>query len=204
MIEEGVTDNFPFTSQTFKNLRNIPKRMAVRMTVPEGLKFLEQARHKKRDFAIMMTFLNTGIRESELFNLKKSDYGNNKLRLIGKGDKERIVSVNHMTQTAINNYLAQRTDHKEWLFISNKKGKYSPSGLYTLVKTIAKKAGIEKNITPHTLRHTFASMMKSQGRDAYEIMQILGHNDIRTTMIYLGTLEDDRVEAILEESAFNV
>ena len=200
----GATDIFPFTNEMFKELRAMPKRLSERMTIPEGLGFLEEAKKKTKNYAIMMTFLNTGIRETELFNLERKDFSNGKLKIIGKGNKERIIPVNQATKNAIEVYLADRKDNEKWLFLSNFGKRYSASAMLNLVKRIAERAGIEKNITPHKLRHTFAAMMKSQGRDAYEIMQILGHNDIRTTMIYLGKLDDDRTEAILEESAFNV
>ena len=72
-----------------------------------------------------------------------------------------------------------------------------------LVERITKRAGIDKKITPHTLRHTFASQMKSQGVDVYDLMELMGHTSIRTTANYIGTLVDDRKKDLVAQSAFN-
>jgi integrase/recombinase XerD len=195
-------------------IRQDIERIPVRMTIAEGLKFLDAAKEDGiRTFAIMMTFLNLGIREAELCNLLKTDYvveknengeleGN--LRIIGKGNKQRNLSVIEEVVVAINNYLDTRKDNDSHLFISNFGGKYSASGMYALVKEIANKAGIKKEIYPHSLRHTFAAMMWDKGLDPLQIMEILGHSRIETTLIYLGKLGIKKAKKLMKMSAFNV
>ena len=205
--------NVPITKKTYGQLRQDPNRISERMTIPEGMRFLEEAKKNVKNFAMMMTFLNTGIREEELFTLDRSDYRieTNKdgelegiIHIIGKGDKERYVPANNGVIEAVNTYLATRKDNDSMLFRSNFGNVYSPSALYTLVKRISKRAGINKNITPHKLRHTFATMMWENGADPVQIMYILGHSDIRTTMRYLGKLGLNKAKELTDRSAFNV
>jgi integrase/recombinase XerD len=206
----GIIDNKPISKEMYDFLvRQDPERTSIKMTVSEGLSFLEAAKKDGiRTFAIMMGFLNTGIREAELCDLLRTDLtyegleGN--LRVIGKGDKERNLSIIEEVVTAINNYLQTRTDNNPYLFISNKGNKYSSTGIYTLVKGIAKRAGINKEVSPHTLRHTFAAMMWDKGLDPVQIMEILGHSSIRTTLIYLGKLGVKKAKELMKRSAFNV
>jgi integrase/recombinase XerD len=199
-------DNKPITKDDYDSLvRQDPERTSVRMTIPEGLKFLEVAKADGvRTFAAMMVFLNTGVRESELCNLLRSDFSVDNLRVIGKGDKERNLSIIEEVAIAVNDYLKTRTDNEPYLFISNKGSKYSPTGMYNLVKEIAARTGIEKEISPHTLRHTFAAMMWDKGLDPVQIMEILGHSSIRTTLIYIGKLGIKKAKELMKLSAFNV
>lgn len=206
-------DNKPITKDMYDSLRQDPERLSEKMTIPEGVRFLNEAQKNVRTYAIMMLFLNTGIREAELFNLEREDYRldtNMKgeleasIRIIRKGNKEAMIPVNDGTIAAINNYLDTRLDDMPFLFISNKNCKYSASGLFTLVTKTAERAGIKKNITPHILRHTFAAMMWENGADPVQIMQILGHKSIKTTLRYLGKLGIHKAQELLNNSAFNI
>lgn len=211
--KSGVTDNKPISKEMYESLRQDPERLSEKMTIPEGIKFLDEARKSRRTYAIMMLFLNTGIREAELFNLQREDYrvetnmkGEQEasIRIIRKGNKEALIPVNEGALNAVNDYLATRRDDIPYLFISNQNRQYSPSGLFYLVTTIAERAGISKNITPHILRHTFAAMMWDNGADPVQIMQILGHKSIKTTLRYLGKLGIHKARELMNNSAFNV
>lgn len=213
--KSGIMNNKPITKEDYDLLvRQDAERLSVKMTIPEGLRYLEVSKDDGvRTFAVMMVFLNTGVRESELCNLLRSDFTFEKnehselegnLRVIGKGDKERNLSVIEEVVIAINNYLEIRTDNEPYLFISNKGSKYSPTGIYNLVEEIAGRTGIKKEISPHTLRHTFAAMMWDKGLDPVQIMEILGHSSIRTTLLYLGKLGVKKAKELMRRSAFNV
>lgn len=205
--ECGFTENYPIPQNMKKNMRKTPTKMAPRLSKEEGFIFLQEARKKIRDFAVMMTFINVGLREFELCGVKRADYRNGQIIIrwdTAKGSKERVVDVNEATQKAIDNYLDTRNDDNPYLFISNWGRQYSTSAVRALVIAIAKRAGIEKNITPHALRHTFASQMKSQGVDAYELMELMGHSNIKTTVHYMGRLVDDRKKALVAKSIYNV
>ena len=205
--EIGVTDNCPIVFQkTFKKLRKNPRRMSVHMTQEEGLRFITESSKKLKQHAIMMTFLNGGMRKAELCGLKKTDFdlSNRTVRFIAKGNIERIVAIGSETANLIDEYLNTRKDDIDWLFISNWDRKYSPSGIDKIVMNIAKRAGITKKITPHSLRHTCAAMMRAQGNDILTIGRKLGQKDIKTTKIYLEHLLDERDIEAAENGAFNV
>jgi len=203
--ESGITDNCPIIhKKTFKKIRKIPERLSVHMTIDEGLQFLNEASKSIKNYALMITFLDTGMRESALCNLKKTDWDGKRLRVIEKGNIERVLAVGSHTAEAINEYLDTRNDDIEYLFISNMKRQYSTSGIYGLVERIAKRAEINKKITPHKLRHTCAAMLRSQGNDILTIGRRLGQKDVKTTKRYLEHLIDERDIEAAEKGAFNI
>jgi integrase/recombinase XerD len=213
--KNGITDNKPIVKEDYDNLvRPDPERLIDRMTIPEGLLFLDTAKADGiRTFAIMMTYLNTGVREDELCSVLRENYhvetnihgkAEATLRIIGKGNKERILPVNDGTIEALNDYFKMRKDDIPYLFTSNHNRHYSSSGMYSLVKEVASKSGIKKDIYPHILRHTFAAMMWDQGVDPVQIMYLLGHSNIKTTLRYLGRLGIKKAQDLLKSSAFNI
>jgi len=211
LSENGVTNNKPIAKNMYYNVvRQDKKRISVHMTISEGLRFLEEAKKDTRTYAIMMLFLNSGIREAELINLEKEDYvyengeSEGTIRIIAKGDEERIIGVTEGAVIAINKYLETRDDDIPYLFISNKKCKYSPSGIYNLVNKTAERAGINKKIAPHKLRHTFANMMWDRGADVNQIKDLLGHKSLKTTLLYLDKLGIKKAQELLKDGAFNI
>lgn len=142
--------------------------------------------HKKRDLAILMVFLNCGLRVSELVNIKLEDIKGNILTIIGKGNKERQIPLNDVCITAINTYLSVRPDvESDYLFISERKKGFTVGGIQYLVKKYYKNAGINiKKYSTHDLRHTAATLMHNNGVDIRTLQEILGHADISTTQIY--------------------
>lgn len=141
-----------------------------------------------RDKAILELLYSSGLRISELIGLKIKDinFKNQYLKCLGKRDKERIVPVGEKAILAIKSYLKQRGDYTldDYLFLNHSKQKFSRPGLWKLIKKYVKKSKIDKNISPHTLRHSFATHLLLRGADLRSIQEMLGHSSISTTQIY--------------------
>ena len=140
-----------------------------------------------RDRAILETFYATGIRVSELCALDIYDVGEKSVRVIGKGGRERIVPIGEEAIAAIDRYLGSYRDdkgEKGALFVSKRGKRLNRTYLWERVKCYAKKVGIEKEVSPHTLRHSFATHLLENGADLRVIQEMLGHADIGTTERY--------------------
>ena len=149
-----------------------------------------------RDRAILELFFSTGLRLSELCSLPRElDLSKDEFSVRGKGEKVRVVFLSNTAKDAIRAYLKKRTDMDEALFVRidiNKGPSFSSSGTLRLtprsveriVKYYATKAGISKNVTPHTIRHSFATDLLSNGADIRSVQMMLGHANIATTQIY--------------------
>lgn len=145
-----------------------------------------------RDSAMLELLYATGIRVSELISLKLSDVNMHMGFLICRdGDKERMISFNSQVRDVLQRYLTKARDHmvtneaRDILFVNCSGMPMSRQGFWKLVKSYAKKAGITKAITPHTLRHTFAAHMVENGTDLKSVQEMLGHSDISTTHMYV-------------------
>lgn len=147
---------------------------------------------KLRDRAILETLFSTGLRVSELVNLKKDMVRSKtqELTIKGKGGKIRLVFISKSALFWIKKYINLRTDISDYLFVShNRKGEaktepLTPRSIQKLIKKYAKIAGIIKEITPHTLRHTFATFLLKNGADIRSVQELLGHSSVTTTQIY--------------------
>ncbi|MBI4651613.1 tyrosine-type recombinase/integrase [Candidatus Desantisbacteria bacterium] len=144
----------------------------------------------KRDRAIIELFFATGIRISELCNLSLHDIqmGEKVIKVMGKGSKERIISFdNKKTVLAIENYLELRSKintASKNIFLNRFHKGISPRAIQKLFQVYLKKAGIDKHATPHSLRHTMATMLLENGADIRSVQEILGHRSVATTQIY--------------------
>ncbi len=146
----------------------------------------------QRDRALLELWYATGLRVSELAALELSDVHIDEryLRCIGKGRKERIVPFGDRAARGLTDYIATarpvhlRNQTSDRLFITRRGSGFSRKGLWKLIKTYARTAGLSKNITPHTLRHSFATHLLSRGAPLRVIQEMLGHADIATTQIY--------------------
>lgn len=142
-----------------------------------------------RDYAILMIFLNCGIRRSELVGLNITDVYEDRLRVVGKGNKERIVYFGAPCRKAIDAYLEQRkklilTDNRA-LFGSRNGNRISVTAVHRLVEKALKQAGLDATqFSAHKLRHTAATMMLSGGVDVKTVQEVLGHENLNTTQIY--------------------
>lgn len=147
-----------------------------------------------RDKAILELLFSTGLRVSELANLKidQVNLERDEFTVRGKGDKPRIVFLSDSAKAAIKTYLNKRQDPAPYMFVSHDRAKIgraeqkpiSPRSVERMVERYAKQAGITKKITPHTLRHTFATDLLLAGADIRSVQSLLGHESITTTQIY--------------------
>lgn len=143
-----------------------------------------------RDKAILELFFSTGLRLSELCSLNRDlDLSKDEFSIRGKGEKVRVVFLSESAKSAIREYLKNRKDMDEPLFIqysrnSGKGNRLTPRSIERIVKYYAIKAGISKKVTPHVIRHSFATDLLSNGADIRSVQMMLGHANIATTQIY--------------------
>lgn len=144
-----------------------------------------------RDIAIVKTLFSTGLRVSEIIKLKKDDIGHERqeIAITGKGGKSRVVFLSPFALEAIQQYLLARKDIDPFLFVNhyrknNQTSVLTPRTIQRIIKKITKKAGVIKKVTPHTLRHSFATDLLINGADLRSVQSLLGHSSITTTQIY--------------------
>ena len=167
--------------------RSLPKYL----TLEESTTLLKSVSgpNQKRDFAILMLFLNCGIRRSELVGLNLTDVYDDRIRVVGKGNKERIVYMGASCRKAIDEYLVERnkivlSDNRA-LFGSRDKNRISVTAVHRLVKKHLLEAGMDSTqFSAHKLRHTAATLMLSNGVDLKTLQEVLGHENLNTTQIY--------------------
>ena len=160
--------------------------------------------NEKRDYAILMLFLNCGIRRSELVGLNLTDVYEDRIRVVGKGNKERFVYFGSACRKAIDAYLEERnqkvlTDNRA-LFGSRDGNRISVTAVHRLVKKALLQAGLDSTqFSAHKLRHTAATMMLSGGVDVKTVQEVLGHENLNTTQIYTH-IENTELKIAAEEN----
>ena len=167
------------------------KSLPKYLTISQASALLQavSGQNAKRDYAILMLFLNCGIRRSELVGLNISDVYEDRIRVIGKGNKERIVYFGSACHKAIEAYMEERnqivlTDNRA-LFGSRNGNRISVTAVHRLVEKALLKAGLDATqFSAHKLRHTAATMMLSGGVDIKTVQEVLGHENLNTTQIY--------------------
>ncbi|MBU1863407.1 MAG: site-specific tyrosine recombinase XerD [Candidatus Omnitrophica bacterium] len=171
------------------------RKLPYFLTIQEVERFLAQPNTRKdnglRDRAILELLYATGMRVSELAHLKVNDVNieNSFLRCIGKGSKERVIPMGKSAKEYMSRYIEKvRSKYKhrksETLFLSVRGTGLTRQALWKLVKKYARAARIKKPISPHTLRHSFATHLLERGADLRVVQELLGHADISTTQIY--------------------
>lgn len=158
-----------------------------------------------RNRLILELLLATGMRVSELSNLKISDIDINarEIRVFGKGKKERIVYFGEYSLEALNNYLEKSRNillngkTSEYLLINNNGGRLTDRGVRLIIDNIVKKSAIKSKVSPHTFRHTFASLMLNEGCDIKSVQELLGHASLSTTGIYTHLTNEEVRRAYL-------
>jgi len=172
------------------------KRLPVALSIEEVSRLLDQPDSSKppglRDRAMLETLYAAGLRVSELTSLRLIDVNTEVgfVRCFGKGSKERIVPLGKVAIEYLTRYLAMgrsefaRSGSSEYLFLTNRGRRMSRVGFWKVIKKYAARAGIARNITPHTLRHSFATHLLEGGADLRSIQEMLGHADIATTQVY--------------------
>ena len=152
---------------------------------------------------ILTTIYSAGLRRSELINLKVEDIDSKRglIRIRGaKGKKDRNTLLSNKLISLLRKYY-RIYQPKEWLFEGQKGGKYSPTSVAKILKKAVKKSGIQKHVTPHCLRHSFATHLLEQGTNLRYIQEILGHEDPKTTQIYtrVATNELSNIRSPLDD-----
>ena len=156
-----------------------------------------------RDSAMLEVLYSCGLRVSELTSLRLSDlfFGEGYIRVIGKGDKQRLVPISTVARDKIQRYLEKRRSARsgeEVVFLNNRGGQLTRVMVFTILKQAAQRAGIDKHISPHTFRHSFATHLLEGGASIRQVQEMLGHESILTTEIYTH-LDSDHLRHTLEE-----
>jgi site-specific recombinase XerD len=179
-------------------LAKLPERTIDLITTAELTRLMKAAEgtteKSLRDKAMLEFLFSTGLRVSELCGLDSDiDLSRDELSVRGKGEKVRVVFMSQTAKNAVSTYLKSRKDMEQALFVNlppqgkeNKRvpTRLTPRSVERIIKTYATKAGITKKVTPHVLRHSFATDLLSNGADIRSVQQLLGHASIITTQIY--------------------
>ena len=166
---------------------------AIDRTTPKGV----------RDDAMLELLYSCGLRVSELTSLRMQDlfFGEGYIRVIGKGDKQRLVPISNTARDKIQRYLEERRSARsgeETVFLNNRGGQLTRVMVFTILKRAVERAGIDKHISPHTFRHSFATHLLEGGASIRQVQEMLGHESILTTEIYTH-LDSDHLRRTLEE-----
>lgn len=156
-----------------------------------------------RDSAMLETLYSCGLRVSELTSLRMSDlfFGEGYIRVIGKGDKQRLVPVSTMARDRIQLYLEHRRPYRageDTVFLNNRGRKLTRVMVFTVIRQATIRAGIDKRISPHTFRHSFATHLLEGGASIRQVQELLGHESILTTEIYTH-LDSEHLRQTVEE-----
>ncbi len=180
------------------NLQEIDQLIsAIDLSKPEG----------ERNRAILETLYGCGLRVSELTGLKLSDlyFDEQFIKVSGKGNKQRFVPVGKHTKKYIELYINEirrhmsvQRGHEDFLFLNRRGRQLSRAMIFTIVKRLSEKIGLQKKISPHTFRHSFATHLLENGADIRAIQQMLGHESITTTEIYMH-VDRSHLQSVLEK-----
>lgn len=192
-------ENNPTKSlDTPKARRELPKYLTLRQSI--DLLSAVEGPYKERDYCILTLFLNCGMRVSELVGIDLADTSEDRLRLLGKGNKERIVYLNDACRAAIDSYLPHRISpkpgYRNALFISRLGRRIDVQTVKALVQKYLKLAGLsQQHLSAHKLRHTAATLMYQNGVDVRTLKEVLGHENLDTTMIYTHVVDENLRDA---------
>ena len=186
----------------------LEKKLPTVLSIYEVLKLLNSIETKTpfdlRNQAMIELVYATGLRVSELVNLKLTNLHltNKMISTVGKGSKERLVPINDYASKVLRNYLIEArpklvipSKDQGYVFLNNQGTAISRQSFFLILKDLCKKAGITKDVSPHTLRHSFATHLLEAGTDLRLIQEMLGHEDISTTQVYTH-LSNQRLKEI--------
>lgn len=192
LVQEQITSKDPTLHiQTPRKDRKLPEFLSTE-EVDQLLKIEGDTPLDIRNQAMLELMYATGLRVTELISLTTHDLHlmMGFVRCLGKGGKERIIPLGEMAKHSLETYLTSGRDElmkekqHQYLFVNHHGRPLTRQGFWKIIKKIAREQGLEKNITPHTLRHSFATHLLENGADLRAVQEMLGHADISTTQIY--------------------
>ena len=208
---EFLVNNDDLDKNPAENIKSpkMPLKLPNYLTIEEINKLLDinlVTMYDYRNKAMLETLYATGLRISELVNLKfvNVDLDNALIRVVGKGSKERMVPISEVAEKYLRLYINEYrpmilgTKSSEYLFISNAKKSITRQGFFKIIKKECQRAGIKKEVSPHVLRHSFATHLLQGGADIRVIQELLGHSNITTTEIYTH-LVNEQIKKDYEE-----
>ena len=181
------------------------KHLPSFLTEDEVAKLIESALPKDerglRDRAILETFYSTGMRISEIagLNIDDIDFIGSVVKVLGKGKKERLAPIGDRAVAAIRNYLERRKKQSETVFLNKNGRRITTRGIRNIVGKYIRLAGIRQGISPHTLRHSFATHLLNRGADLRSVQELLGHANLSTTQVYTH-LTTDKLKSVYDKA----
>lgn len=201
LINNKVIENNPFSLVTLpKKERKLPRffyynELEELFQVPKLNTSLGQ-----RDRLILEMLYATGVRVSELVNIKLDDISGEEIRILGKGNKERIVQFGDYAESILELYLNEgykklNSKKSEYLFLNNRGEQLTTRGVRYILDNIINKTSIDKKISPHMIRHSFATHLLNEGCDLLTVQELLGHESLTATSIYTH-ITNDRLKEV--------
>ena len=195
LLFEKLIENNPLTNiESPKQQRKLPSTLSLEEINLMIQRIDRTKKESERNIAIIETLYGCGLRVSELTELKISDlfFTEDFIKVTGKGNKQRLVPVSGINKKCINEYILNSrsklkisTNYSDILFLNRNGKKLTRAMIFTIVKNLSKISEIDKIISPHTFRHSFATHLLENGADLKTIQQLLGHESITTTEIYM-------------------
>jgi integrase/recombinase XerC len=206
LLEENLIEHHPFLNVAIPKVSHTLPKFVYPEEIEGIFDSIDTSTDKgKRDFLLLEMLYDSGLRVSELCALKRRDIDikNRTMLIHGKGQKDRIIPIGKRLITLLESYylstrrnLMKDKDH-EYLFVNTKGTPLTTRGVRYIIKTIIDNSSTYLKITPHTLRHTFASHLLSQGADLRSVQALLGHENISSTQIYTEISKEDLKEKYL-------
>ena len=201
LIEENPTDELEYPKIGLK----IPETLST-IEIDSLINYFKNSKNNSlRNSTITEVLYSCGVRVSELINIKISDifFEDFLIKVIGKGNKERFVPMSKLSKIMIKDYISSerfnvipKKGYQDFLFLNNRGQKLSRVMIYTILNIAKKRLGFKKNISPHLLRHSFATHLIENGADISSIQKMLGHSNITTTERYLHVSKKHLIETI--------
>jgi len=202
LVREGFLKNNPLLSVASPK---IEKHLPSFLTEEETVRLIEASCPKNesglRDRAILETFYSSGLRISELvgLNLDDVDFIGGIIKVRGKGKKERIVPVGDKALQSLREYLNKRKKQTQSLFLNKRGTRITDRGVRGIVAKYIRISGMKQRISPHTLRHSFATHLLNRGADLRTVQELLGHASLSTTQIYTH-LTTERLKSVYDKA----
>lgn len=207
IFEKYREDNPTELIETPKTGRKLPDTLSL-SEIDTIIKTIDLSHPQgERNRTIIETLYSCGLRVTELISLQMSDlfFDEGFLRVTGKGDKQRFVPISYETQQYITTYIKYIRSHttaikgyEDTLFLNRRGKQLTRNMIFTIIKNLTIEAGIEKKISPHTFRHSFATHLLERGADLRAIQQMLGHESITTTEVYMH-LDKSHLKQVVEK-----